>query len=431
MARTKRSAKLDTRNARKKLKTGQMHQERLSTGQYIAYRKPTTGGAGTWLARWRNDAGKITQTRLGAADDFQDADGEEILTYPQAQARAIRWFKTRERQASLETDGEIAHKGPFTVSHALDAYLKDRQRLGMKTLTMVVNSAKAWIIPSLGHIEVSRLTRVKIENWLDAMSNSPKKRKSRIGDKQPRYAPPPKTDDEKRARKESANRMLTILKAALSFSVDRRLIDVAEQPWRLVKSFKGTRKARVRYLSVGEQVKLINACHGEFKSLVKGALLTGCRYRELTHLKCKDYNHENGTIFVAESKNGKPRHIYLTEEGRALFEELTAGRDPESLIFIQTWQTKTDREVKERKWIKTNQIRLLNEAYQKAGIEKVTFHELRHTYASTLVNRGCSLYVIAQQLGHAGTSMIEKHYGHLSPNTIRNEVMQTMPTLEV
>ena len=56
-----------------------MHQERLGHGQYIAYRRPRSGGAGTWIARWWNEGGKTLQTRLGMADDIQDADGEEIL----------------------------------------------------------------------------------------------------------------------------------------------------------------------------------------------------------------------------------------------------------------------------------------------------------------------------------------------------------------
>jgi len=46
----------------------------------------------------------------------------------------------------------------------------------------------------------------------------------------------------------------------------------------------------------------------------------------------------------------------------------------------------------------------------------VNFHGLRHTYASRLAMHGVPLAVIAVQLGHADTRMVEKHYGHLSPS---------------
>lgn len=55
----------------------------------------------------------------------------------------------------------------------------------------------------------------------------------------------------------------------------------------------------------------------------------------------------------------------------------------------------------------------LAKALDKAEIEALTFHELRHSYASDLVNRGVPLIVVARQLGHSDTQMVEKHYGHL------------------
>jgi hypothetical protein len=55
----------------------------------------------------------------------------------------------------------------------------------------------------------------------------------------------------------------------------------------------------------------------------------------------------------------------------------------------------------------------LQKALEAAELESMTFHELRHSYASDLVNRGVPLVVVAHQLGHADTQMVEKHYGHL------------------
>jgi integrase len=52
----------------------------------------------------------------------------------------------------------------------------------------------------------------------------------------------------------------------------------------------------------------------------------------------------------------------------------------------------------------------------------INFHGLRHTYASRLAMRGVPLAVIAAQLGHSDTRMVEKHYGHLAPNYVADTV---------
>ena len=58
----------------------------------------------------------------------------------------------------------------------------------------------------------------------------------------------------------------------------------------------------------------------------------------------------------------------------------------------------------------------MHEACKAAGIETLTFHELRHSYGSLLVNAGCPLAYVAAQLGHTDTRMVEKHrHGHLNP----------------
>ena len=77
MTRTKRSAMLESWNARKKLPQGKANQEPLSPGHYLGYRRPESGAAGSWFARCRR-GGKILQTRLGTADDFQDANGVDL-----------------------------------------------------------------------------------------------------------------------------------------------------------------------------------------------------------------------------------------------------------------------------------------------------------------------------------------------------------------
>jgi len=90
MARTKRSAKMDTRNARMKLETGKMYQEPMARGRYLCYRRPPNGAAGNWFARMSQD-GNLIQSRLGSADDHLESNGTTILAFAQAQAKAGEW----------------------------------------------------------------------------------------------------------------------------------------------------------------------------------------------------------------------------------------------------------------------------------------------------------------------------------------------------
>jgi integrase len=66
-----------------------------------------------------------------------------------------------------------------------------------------------------------------------------------------------------------------------------------------------------------------------------------------------------------------------------------------------------------------------------AKIEAMGFHELRHTYASTLVNAGVPLAYVAAQLGHTDTTMVEKYYGHLSPSALADSIRKLAPVLRI
>jgi len=429
MPRTRRSARMDTRSARLRLEAGKRHMEPIYKGRYIVYRRPKSGAAGSWQACFVNqDTARQTRATLGEADDFQGADGKATLSYTQAHAAALAWFKEQERRANIEADGGDMPAGPFTVADAMKAYLDDGARRGMKGIRNAKGTARFWILPAFGHMEVSRLTRAKIEKWLDGIANSPRHTGAGKG-KPAKELPPPRTDDERRARKSTVNRVLKTLKAALTFCIQRNLADSLDRPWQLVTGYKGAVKARIRFLTPDEQVKLVDACTGDFKDLVRGALLTGCRYGELTQMLCRDYDPKNGTVFVAESKSGKPRHIFLTQEGRKLFDWLTADSGPDDFIFTNGEQG--PKKASRGQWRTNEQVTKMHDAYRKAGIGPTTFHELRHSYASTLVNSGCPMPVVAKLLGHASTVMTERHYAHLAKNTVRDELLRAMPTLGI
>jgi integrase len=133
----------------------------------------------------------------------------------------------------------------------------------------------------------------------------------------------------------SANRWLAILRAALALSFREGLV-ASDLAWRRVEPFRKVDRVSPHFPSADDCIRLINACSGSFKDLVRAALLSGCRYSELARLETRDFNREAGTLLVRESKSGKPRHIVLSAEGRELFEQLCAGRPGTALILTRS-----------------------------------------------------------------------------------------------
>jgi integrase len=149
--------------------------------------------------------------------------------------------------------------------------------------------------------------------------------------------------------------------------------------------------------------------------LVQAGLQTGARYGELCRLQVHDFNADSGTLAIRQSKSGKARHIVLTDEARAFFTQLTAGRSGAEPMFHKAWT-------------KSQQARPMREAVDRAKIRPaIGFHGLRHTWASHAVMNGVPLLVVAKNLGHADTRMVEKHYGHLAPSYIADAIRAHAP----
>ena len=187
-----------------------------------------------------------------------------------------------------------------------------------------------------------------------------------------------------------------------------------------MKPFRKVDEAVVRYLSVTEARRLVQACPADFRKLVEAALLTGCRYSELTRLNCGNFNPDSGTLAIRLSK-GKIRHVVLTDEAKSSFIEWTNAKGSADLVFLRG---------DGKAWGTSHQKRPLDDASERAGfVPAVNFHILRHTHGSHLAMKGVPMGVIAAQLGHADTRMTEKHYAHLSPSYVAQTIRANFPVL--
>ena len=416
MARTVRDANLETRTARLRLPIRpEPYWRGLEKGFALGYRRRARGG--TWLARRRDQAGGYAEHRLGTTDDLQDADGVAILGYGQAQKAARAWWRAELRRE----EGHDTRSGPYTVADAVADYLKEFEGRGGKSVYHTRRAAETHILPSLGTALVGKLTAKKIEDWHRGLALKPALARSKPGRKA-NHRKADKSADGVRKRRATANRILTVLKAALNHAW-KSAHAASDDAWRRVKPFRAVETARVRYLSEAECVRLVNACEPAFRNLVRGALLTGCRYSELTTMHVADFNVDAGVVTIRESKAGKPRHVVLTNEGQRLLARLTTGKLGTDPIFVRA-----DGGV----WGKSYQLRPMLEASARAKIKPmISFHVLRHTHGSTLAMRGVPMGVIAQQLGHADTRMTEKHYAHLAPSYVADTIRAHFPTLGI
>lgn len=415
MPRQVRDASLETRTARTRLKAVHKPYFRLiEPGLHLGYRR-LANGPGTWVVRRYGGGGKYTvknlftgDGQLVIADDYSDADGRGILSFAQAQARA----------KALGANGSAA-EGSYTVNQAADdyiQYLRDegRDESAIRDATWRID---AFIRPAFGKSKVASLTPAQLRHWRAGLAKAAPRLRTKSDEKQKH-----RDGADERARKSTANRILTTLKAMLNHAFDEEKV-ASNKPWgRRLKPFESADAARVRYLTIAEAKRLINACEEDFRRLVQGALFTGGRYGQVAALKVSDFNAAVGTIdFRSRKGRGKEKSYscVLNDEGIKFFRQACAGRAGSALIF-----TKTNGEP----WDKSHQARPMAEACARASIKpEIGFHGLRHTWASLAVMNGTPLMVVAKNLGHSDTRMVEKHYGHLAPSYVADAIRAGAP----
>jgi integrase len=415
MARTVHNRSVDARSARAKLAPGrEPYWTKLAKGCFVGYRKTKHGGS--WIARWRDGAGRQHFHQLGAADDALDADGTNALSFAQAQALAREWFDAMAAFAEGRR-----RSGVYTVADCMADYLA-YVRAHRKSARHLETYTRAYILPKLGPLDTARLTSALLQRWHCEIAAEPPRLRSSKGRPRKYRAEDPDPDEALRKRRLRANRHLVTLRAALNRAWREGLI-ARNDAWARLQLFRGTERQRTKFLDHAQARRLINTCEPDLRQLVQAALLTGARYGELCRLEVRDFCGDSGTLFVRDSKSSKPRRIYVNTEGVSFFAQISAGRLPrESLL----------RKADGTRWSRDHHHRPFKAAVVRAGLDPAfTFHELRHTYASQTLMNGAHLMAVAANLGHRDTRMVEQHYGHLADNHVRDVIRKAAPSFGV
>jgi site-specific recombinase XerD len=187
---------------------------------------------------------------------------------------------------------------------------------------------------------------------------------------------------------------------SLTYRLAIRNGKIKENPARLVRH-RLEDNARIRFLSPEEDTKLrkaIEAAYPQRMAELELAMNTGIRLSEQYRLRWEDVSFTRRTLTIQRSKNGATRHVPLNRAALGALESLAKRANGSEFVCGGATEP--------RRWFEP--------VVKASGIEKFTWHCLRHTFASRLVMAGVDIRTVQELLGHKTISMTVR-YSHLAP----------------
>ena len=280
-----------------------------------------------------------------------------------------------------------ASKIEISISELADRYMIEYAEVHKKPLSIAADerSLRLVILPNLGHLSVSAITRQDISKVHHAFRDEPVK----------------------------ANRALALLSKMFNLAEEWGLRPDGSNPCRHVKKY--TEKKRERFLSTDELTRLgqaLSKVEQEGTELtgvttaIRLLILTGARLSEILTLKWDYIKPDLGAIALPDSKTGR-KMIPLS---RPAIEVLKAAKRVDGNPYVCPGAKEGGHIVGvQRPW---QRIR------KKAGIEDVRIHDLRHSFASVGAASGLGLPIIGALLGHTQAATTQR-YAHLSNDPMK------------
>ena len=269
------------------------------------------------------------------------------------------------------------------MSEAFDRYIPKLRAKNARTAKDTEGRLQKHFFPKFGSRRVIDLTQTEIGNWHASLTKT--------------------SDDDEvvRRSKDSANRVLTMVKAFLNDAWQDKKNNISNNDaWRNVKPFRNVSRAReVRYSPAQAQLLIASCGEEQFADLVRGAYLTGGRYGELNGARIVDFDALAKTLRVS-GKTGS-RDIILQSSAIDFFKRITKGRSRDAFIFV-----KADG----GRWKRSEQARPMKAAIQRAKLDdRGNLYALRHAYISEAIERNIPLTILAKNCG-TSVRIIEKTY---------------------
>lgn len=195
----------------------------------------------------------------------------------------------------------------------------------------------------------------------------------------------------------------------------RKAVNWEMAPEEILKKVKGVKKEKVknrlRYLTDKEKTTLLDACADHLKPIVKFALNTGMRRGEIFNLQWKDIDFNNNLIWIQSGmqKNDELSSIPINQTVRNLLKSIPRRLDIPYVFYS-------------KKGGKVNTVKTaFNAACRRAKIHDFRFHDLRHDFASTLVQKKVPIKQIQELMRHKSIEMTLK-YAHVTPKDLADAV---------
>jgi integrase len=376
MARSIRSATLETRSARLRLPVARKPLFiKLGPQLGLGYRRNRT--AGTWVARLADGKGGNSTKAIGSADDFDDADGSAVLDFWQAQDWA--------RNLAKETCGDGGPPESLTVGQALDRYQADLKRRGGDRGN--VARVRAHMTEALARKPLPLLSVRDLRGWRDGLSAD--------------LAPA------------TVNRTCTVLKATLNLAADHDERITSRRAWETgLASLPDAEEVRNVILPDDQVRQLVTHAYEhsrEFGLLMETAAVTGARVSQLARLEVQDLqNGRTPRLLMPASRKGRGAKATLRRPvpiSSALAGRLAASDCNRPAI------TPLLTKPSGAPWRKSDHSRLFARSARRCDLDpaEVTMYALRHSSIVRQLLAGVPVRVVA--VNHdTSVVMIERNY---------------------
>jgi integrase len=194
----------------------------------------------------------------------------------------------------------------------------------------------------------------------------------------------------------SVNRYLALIRKIINLAIEWGYLRPEDRP--RFRMFSEKDNMRERILSVEEEERLLSFLLDHLRLIVITALNTGMRMGEILNLKWENVDLRRRMIAVTKTKSKKIRHIPINE---TLLEVFLGINRTSPYVFINPDRGEPWQEVK----------RSFKTACRKAGIKNLRFHDLRHRFATRLIEKGTDIITIRDLLGHSSVRVTER-YAH-------------------
>ncbi|MET0515181.1 MAG: site-specific integrase [Nitrospiraceae bacterium] len=183
------------------------------------------------------------------------------------------------------------------------------------------------------------------------------------------------------------------------------------------------RPSRTRFLSSPEEMALCAKIGAHYAPWVRLAILTGLRKSEQFGLRWADVDLELGILTLMTTKNGGVQYVHLNDEAKRILRGLVAVAEAQAIANRMNRSPWVFPSENPETHLDVHNFygRIFLPAVRQANLEDVTWHTLRHTFASRLAMNGASESTIAALLRHSGTSLVSR-YAHLSPSHLKTAV---------